>query len=145
MKVSKFITGALLILLGFIACNKEDEVDPVITCDQKVKISEYEFLNAPDDQLVIDTLEINGDCLKITFSSGGCDGESWEIKLIDSASVVYTDPPQRNLRLSLKNEELCDAWITKEITFDISALHLGTNNVILNIVNSGDQITFHYK
>jgi len=70
--------------------------------------------------------------------------QDWEIKLIDADTIIYSNPPERNLRLSLKNEELCDAVISKEITFDVSLLKLATNKIKLNILNSGDQILYIY-
>ena len=63
---------------------------------------------------------------------------------IDSEAILESNPPQRNLRLSLKNDELCQAFITKEITFDIDILQVDGNNVLLNLINSGDQILYEY-
>ena len=82
--------------------------------------------------------------LKINFSSGGCRGYTWELKLIDSEIILYSNPPQRNLRLSLKNEELCEAYITKELTFNVKKLRVDGNQIILNITNSDDQILYEY-
>lgn len=92
-------------------------------------------------------LEINDDCLKIKFSSSGCDGKTWETKLIDSVGIMESFPPQRNLRLSLKNEELCLRIVTKELTFDISNLKVDGNQVLLNVSNSNgqsEQILYEY-
>ena len=82
--------------------------------------------------------------MKINFSSSGCGGETWEIKLIDSEDIMESNPPQRNLRLSLKNEEVCLAIVTKELTFDISNLQVGGNRVQLNITNSEETILYEY-
>ena len=87
---------------------------------------------------------INDNCLKINFSSGGCNGDTWELKLIDSEDILESYPPQRNLRLSLKNEELCEAYITKELTFDISNLQVDGNKVQLNLTNSDKNILYEY-
>ncbi|GAA4275131.1 hypothetical protein GCM10022258_44270 [Aquimarina gracilis] len=124
------------------SCSNDDDVNT--NCDQLVEVSGEQFKNAPNDQHFINSVAINGDCLNISFSSGGCDGDSWEIKLIDSEVVLFSSPPQRNLRLSLKNEELCDAVITKEITFDIQALQVSGNQILLNIENFEDQISYEY-
>lgn len=132
-----------LILSLIIACINDD-VDEAHECDFKTYVSLDQYANAPNDKLTINQLDIDGECLRINFSSGGCDGESWEIKLIDSGNVYGEELPQRNLRLSLKNEELCEAYITKELTFDISGLKVGGNKVQLNLVNSGDSILFEY-
>ena len=92
----------------------------------------------------INSLKITENCLKINFSSSGCSGDTWELKLIDSEDILESNPVQRNLRLSLKNEELCLAFITKELSFDISNLQVDGNQVQLNITNSDDEILYEY-
>ena len=136
-------TVALLITLFVIsACSNND--DNTNDCDFSTVISAEQFKNAPNDHLTINSLEIEDGCLKINFSSSGCSGDSWKLKLIDSNIILKTDSPQRNLRLSLKNEELCEAYITKEMTFDISNIQVNGNQVLLNIENSDDQILYKY-
>lgn len=137
-----------IILLVFVACavtncSNDDDTNNN-DCNQQTIVSSEQYDNAPEDQLFINSVAIIGDCLSINFSSSGCDGDSWEVNLIDSEGVALSLPPQRSLRLSLKNEELCDAVITKEITFDISALQLGGNEVLLNLKNFEEQIRYRY-
>lgn len=126
----------ILTIIGIIIFNCDDNDERSNRCDANTLISATDYENAPSDQLAINSLEINGNCLKINFSSGGCDGNTWELKLIDSEDILKSNPPQRNLRLSLKNEELCEAYITKELTFDISNLQVDGNKVQLNLTNS---------
>ena len=140
MKTLNLILGIIIISLS--SCDKGD--DNSINCDKQVIISAAEYNTAPNDPLTINTLELNGDCLKINFSSTGCTGDTWELKLIDSEVILYLNPPQRDLRLSLKNEESCDAYITKELTFDVKTLRVDGNQIILNITNSDDQILYEY-
>jgi hypothetical protein len=64
--------------------------------------------------------------------------------LIDSEAILESNPPQRNLRLSLKNEESCEAIINKEVSFDISKLQVDGKKVLLNIFNSSGQILYEY-
>jgi hypothetical protein len=143
MKVLKLLWGPIVAGLLLASCNKEtDNLSAV--CDQSVIISSDKYTDAPNDPLTIVSTELNGDCLKINFASGGCSGNSWVVKLIDSGVVLYSNPPQRNLRLLLKNQELCDAYIGKEVTFDIKDLQVNGNKVLLNITNSGDQIFYEY-
>jgi hypothetical protein len=113
------------------------------TCDKDVIISQYEYENAPDDFLVIEDLSIQGNCLKIKFGSSGCSGDTWVEKLIDMGTIAYSDPIQRTLRLSLDNLEECEAWITKEISFNIKDLQLQGDNIVqLNV--SGQSILYEY-
>ena len=143
MKTLKLIFGLIIIAITIVSCNDENENQPS-NCDQAVLISADLYKNAPNDQLTINKVELTGDCLKISFAASGCSGNSWEVKLIDSGVTLYSNPPQQNLRLSLKNEELCKAFIGKEMTFDISKLQISGNRILLNITNSGDQILYEY-
>ncbi len=138
----KYILVLSLIVLSA-SCKKEDDNKP-ITCDQKVLISSSEYNTAPDDALHINSISLVDNCLKIEFGASGCSGSSWQLKLIDSEAVQKSEPPQRTLRLSLKNEELCEAYITKELSFDISELQIGGNKVILNIKDYAEQIEYNY-
>lgn len=139
----KKIIPLLCIAFAIISCSNDDDTNNS-SCNQETIVSAEQYDNAPEDQLFINSAAIIGDCLAINFSASGCDGDSWEVNLIDSEAVAFSLPPQRSLRLSLKNEELCDAVITKEITFDIRALRLGSNEVLLNIKNFEDQIRYRY-
>ncbi len=139
---------AVIILIGILinlgSCDKNKDSDLSIVCDKKVRISSQEFTDAPADPLTIVSAEITGDYLKIHFASGGCDGSKWELKLIDSGAVMYSDPPKRNIRLSLKNPEMCEAYIGKSCAFDISELQVPGNKILLNLTNSGTQILYEY-
>ena len=132
----------VLTVAVFSSCTKENDAE--VNCGSQVVISADKYITAPNDQLTINNLELNGDCLTINFSSGGCSGDTWELELIDAAIILESNPPQRNLRLSLKNEELCLAYITEEISFDLKDLQIDGNEILLNMTNSGDQILYEY-
>ena len=135
----------LLFIVGLLTnCDDNHDIKEPGNCDLNVIVDSDLYKNAPSDNLTINSMEITDDCLTINFSSSGCSGESWEIKLIDSESILESDPPQRNIRLSLKNEELCDAYITKELTFNIANLKVDGNRVILNLLNSDSSILYEY-
>jgi len=138
---------ALLILtvgLVLTACDMDTEGECWSACCQNVIINADEYKNAPDDELEIVNIRLEGDCLSIRFESSGCDGNSWGIKLIDSEAIMESYPPQRNLRLSLKNDEPCDAIVIKEMAFNVSNLRLEYDKILLNITNSGDQVLYEY-
>ncbi len=144
--MQKIIFTVLVSFFMLLSCRSDDDGSEdnnnISNCDDTILISKILFDTAPSDQLFINNLEIIGNCLTINFSSGGCDGNSWEVKLIDSEAILESNPPQRNLRLSLKNEELCLAFITKELSFDISSLRMIGSPVQLNITNSDDTILY---
>lgn len=129
-----------ILLLG---CTNGDEPGPN-GCDLGTVISQELYRKAPSDEATINSLEIEGDCMRINFSASGCSGESWKITLIDSGSILESDPPQRNLRFSLDNNELCEAFITKNLTFNIKNLRVEGGRVQLNLTNSGDQVLYEY-
>ena len=134
----------LLTAIVFASCDDDDHEMKISNCDQHVIVNSETYRDAPDDPLSINSLSIDEDCLTINFSSSGCDGNSWQLELIDADVILESNPPQRNLRLSLKNEELCLAQITMEVSFDISALRVDDNQVFLNITNSDDRILYEY-
>jgi hypothetical protein len=114
-----------------------------LSCNQGVIISPEEYENAPNDPFSITEITISGDCLNIKFSTSGCDGNTWIVKLIDSGNVAESYPCQRILRLSLDNKEECLAVPEKEISFDISDLQIvGNDKVILHV--SGQEILYEY-
>jgi len=112
-------------------------------CDQQVIISEEEYKNAPDSPLTISDMKITENCLKIKFSASGCSGNTWVAKLIDTGMVAESNPCQRTLRLSLDNKEMCEAYITKEISFDIEDLQIEGNDKVQLYV-SGIPILYEY-
>ena len=142
----KKIVFLALIAIAILNCSNNDGNgnEDSNNCDLETIINAEQYESAPYNPLNINSLEINDSCLKINFSSSGCSGETWELKLIDSEDILESNPPQRNLRLSLKNEELCEAYITNELTFDISSLKVDGSQVKLNITNDDDSILYDY-
>lgn len=133
----------IVISIFFVLISCNESTDSLSGCGKTVIISAKEYNNAPKDQLVINDLIIEVDCLKINFSSSGCDGSKWVVKLIDSGIIAELYPVQRTLRLSLDNPEACDAYISKEISFDIRKLRVeGNDKVWLNI--PGQSILYEY-
>ncbi|HLT94400.1 MAG TPA: hypothetical protein VKZ56_07550 [Membranihabitans sp.] len=112
-------------------------------CDGVAKVDQELFENSESSTLFIDEIQITENCLWVRYSASGCNGESWELELIGSEAVQYSLPPQRNIRFILKNNELCEAHITKEKTFDISALRSEGEAMLLNVINSEHQLMYH--
>jgi hypothetical protein len=135
----------VIVLLCFLSCNSDDSTNPNPNeCDFDTIINGEMYASAPSDELTINNLILEDNCLRINFSAGGCSGSTWKVKLIDSGGVGESNPPQRFLKLSLKNEEDCEAYITKELTFDITNLQVDGNQVILNITNSNESVLYQY-
>ena len=149
MKNLFFIAITLFAVGTFTACNDEQEDDNLLTCDQQTIINATEYQTATSEPVSIDSLEITGNCLSVTLSSGGCDGNSWQVRLVDSGSIAESLPPQRSLKLLLENQEVCLAYITKTISFDIQELEAeGEVSMLLNIADSNgenSQILYEYE
>lgn len=130
-----------LVFFLVLSCAKDDNFP---LADSTVLIDAKAYNSALSDNYFIQSIEIDGDFLTIKFSASGCDGKSWKVKLIDSGAVAKSIPPQRYLALSLENKELCDALITRELTFNISALRVGAESVWLNFKNFEEGILYEY-
>lgn len=128
-----------------VACDENDNGDKNSVDYNKIAIiSSEQYESAPNDVLTISSIEIINDSLKLNFSASGCGGDSWGLKLIDSGDIIESYPPQRSLRLSLKNDELCDAYFSKELIFCISNLKVDGDQVLLNLINSDKSILYKY-
>jgi len=129
-----------LVIFSFLSCEKVES-----NCDKQVEINNEKYNSAKQDVLIINELEIIDDCLHINFSASGCSGDSWKLELIDSGHVLYSNPPGRDLILSFENPEKCEAYITKDLTFDISVLKLKDSKVKLFIKNNRSLKSILYK
>lgn len=141
MKRSLFYLVLSFICFQLLSCSKDDDLP---LADSAVLIDSNAYNSALSDQYVILSIKMDRDFLIIKFGASGCDGESWNVKLIDSGAVAESNPPQRYLMLSLENNEICHAGITKEFVFDISALRVDGNRVWLNFKNFEEGILYEY-
>lgn len=136
------------ILLLFSSCSKENPESPTTNenkCGPGIIVSESEYSNAANDLLTIESVNVEGTCVHIQFSAMGCDGERWEIKLLDSSHSLDSDPARRYLRLSLNNDENCSKKIVKDTYFDLSALHGTADGAIeFTLMNSGSTFLYEY-
>ncbi|RLD49664.1 MAG: hypothetical protein DRJ05_20635, partial [Bacteroidetes bacterium] len=88
MKTLSLVVGTILVCLSFTSCEKEDHLT---NCGDQIVISADEYITAPNDQLTINNLELNGDCLTINFSSSGCSGDTWKLELIDASIILESN------------------------------------------------------
>lgn len=129
------------------SCEKEAEsieLSAQSSCDQVAIVDQDLYDNAPSSQLTIEEIEIVDDCLRVRFSASGCSGESWKLRLIGSEQVNYSQPPQRDIRFVLENDELCQAYFTKEMTFDITALRSNGEAMLLNVIDSEQGLLYNH-
>ncbi len=94
------------------------------------------------DMLVINDLKIEGSIITASVShSGGC--KDHDIQLFAKSGILKSNPPQLNLFFSHNaNSDLCEAYITRTIKFNLSRVkdYLGSvggfQKIILNFYNT---------
>lgn len=83
-------------------------------------------------------IDVSGNCISFDLTASGCDGDSWEVKMIDAQIIAYTNPISKDFKVEFKNSELCTAIFTKQYYFDLLSIQESTDSIIkLNIVNAG--------
>ena len=103
-----------------------------------------QYVNAPKDDFQFVDVKIDGNCLEVTFSyGGGC--EEVEMKLIGRESIMKSNPPQRTIRMSLKDEDNCEALVTTTRIYDLTPFReSGGNEIILRMDGWDDFISYKY-
>lgn len=136
MKKCLFILIAFAV---FSACNKEDSTDK-----EQLIVSMSQFEDAPKDPFQFKKVTLVGDCLTIIINYGGGCGEVKAL-LIDSGGVDDSLPVQRYLRLSFEDDDLCEALVEKEFTFDLEPIKINSENQIkMNLEGWNVPILYSY-
>ena len=129
----------------FASCGEDDfTLIGDINCEVPGIVDQDQFSNASSDEFDIVDVMLDGDCLEIEFSAGGCTGDTWELKFVGSEALDDSNPLQRSVRLILKNEEFCQAIVSKIVNFDISDFKVSGGNVILNLEGYDEGILYEY-
>lgn len=133
-------------LLLFTSCEEsnsvEEEDNSSSNCNSEVLVSASEYASSESDDFTINSIEINGDCVEVNYSASGCDGSTWKTRFIDSEQILESFPIQRNLVFELTDNEECEAFITKTVSFDVSELKVEDEEVILNITNTQSSVRY---
>ncbi|MBW2962824.1 hypothetical protein [Mesonia aestuariivivens] len=136
-------------LIGLLyACQEDDDNNVIIktnTCGESIIIDAENYNNAESDAVTITDITIDNDCLIVSFSSSGCDGNTWITQLIDSEAILESNPPQRKLRIILNNNEACLAVITKQKVFDLTELQIAeSNSIFLKFDSLDEEFLYEY-
>lgn len=148
MKLFKIITVITLVLGSIVSCDTSDDPgdiqNTINDCDFEVIVdkNEYSFLDADDFEL--SKLAIADNCFSFKLTASGCDGSSWDVRLIDADSLRNTNPTQRNLKVDFSNEEECTSIVSKTYSVDIEKLQIKGDSVHLNIINADKEISYDY-
>ena len=138
--------STLIILITFVlvfSCKKDDDN---LVSGSKLLIGKKYFNDYPKDSNMISNAKISGDILTITFSASCCSTEKWITNLVGSETILYSNPPQRDIRLSFRNQNpVCDMFCGKTVQFDITPTKLeNTNTIKLNLTGWGSQLIYNY-
>ena len=89
MKMSVLNLAIVSVLGLFISCSEDDDItdNDISLCDSTVVIDSEQFENTSTDEVTINSVAIENDCLTVNFSAGGCNGDTWMTELI---AVSYT-------------------------------------------------------
>lgn len=124
-------------------CDEDNEVQ--VPCGQTVVVDSGFYETAESDMYEIVDVHIEENCLIVNLSASGCDGTTWSLVLVDSGNVAESLPEQRYLKLVFSNAEECDAVVSQERSFDLTAIRIiGSNEIILNIEGLDESLNYMY-
>lgn len=132
----------LMAVLAFVSCSEADEKDFNNCTNSCVVIDQNLYNNTSSANYGILDVRLNGDLLTVNISSGGCDGSRWIVNLVDANQILESNPIQRNIKISLVNNEDCLAVVSKDFTFNIKELKGNQPEVILNLEGWDTQIKY---
>ena len=124
-------------------CDEDDEARG--SCGPAAVIAPSFYNSSESNGFDILNAEIFDNCLTVEFSSGGCDGSSWSLVLVDSGAIAESNPEQRYLKFIFDNAEECEALLTQTRSFDLVNIQLdGRDTVLLNIEGIDGLLTYTY-
>ena len=134
-------------IILILSCNSEGDNSTIENnCDFTSEIILEEDFNAINtSNYGIIEVELNGDCLEITFGSSGCGTDLWEENLYSTDAFYNVFPLQRDVKMELINDETCLAFFQKTVSFDLTPFQIdGQSDLPLNINGWNEQITYGY-
>ena len=134
-------------IILILSCNSENDNSTIENnCDFTSEIILEEDFNAINtSNYGIIEVELNGDCLRITFGSSGCGTDLWEENLYSTDAFYNVFPLQRDVKMELINDEACLAFFQKTVSFDLTPFQIdGQSDLPLNINGWNEQITYEY-
>jgi len=135
----------IAISFGLLLSNCEKTKDDTFINDDRTIIVDNDlYIIAPDDEFEFDNVQIINDSIHLTIRYGGGCGEV-EFKLIDSEAIMESNPVQRNIRLSFRDEDTCEAYLTAELTFDLTPIRVsGASRVSINLEGWPKPLIYNY-
>lgn len=142
---TKLIVVGVVFFSLLVSCDEEEDIcNCYLPCGDAVIVNANLYGQDPSSMFSVIEAEITGDCLFLTVSSSGCDGNNWGADLFSTepqvASVVTAD-----VRMDLINQEACLAVISKDFMFDLQLLQVaGENSVLINLDGWDETLVYNY-
>ena len=137
MNIKNSIILVLLSTTLFIGC-KEDESEVLESNCPEITLNNYNTIWT-DDYYIINEVSVNDlEELELNIShSGGC--QEHEYLLLQEPVFCGTPPIYITIMLSHNaNEDACEAWITRDLCFDISSIYsvYNTDEITVGLMNT---------
>ena len=126
----------------FTACN-EQVILPDNDCPKYKELGYINRDSLKTDRFLVQAVNIEGDCLRLTLQySGGC--AEHEVNLVLMIPECGTPPlPSPTFEISHDaNGDMCEAWITKDYSFNISGIReegKHKTDFVLNVRNAAGE------
>jgi hypothetical protein len=135
--MKKVIISIVLATALFVACQKQNDLkSESLECKAYTNLYFSNYDSLKNDPITVDTLFVDGDCLKIKVNYGGCttDHPVDLAYIYPKCGTPPLPPPTFEIRHNSRGE-LCKMLVTNELSFDLKPLRTDDHDHVLFIVN----------
>jgi len=131
--MKKVIISIIFASALFVACQKQDDLkSESFECKAYTDLYFNNYDSLKNDPITVDTLFVDGDCLKMKVNYGGCTTDH-PIDLAymhPSCGTPPLPPPTFWIRHDSRGE-LCKMLVTNELSFDLTPLRDENENQVI--------------
>ncbi|MDA8930292.1 hypothetical protein N9J07_02785 [Bacteroidia bacterium] len=145
--MTKLDTATFIFFLIITCTSGCSEKEPTSShCDRSVIVSDRNYNKANDNSdFSIEEVSITSNCMIITYNyGGGCGNINTSLVAGENTTQNTLNLPQRELKLSIDDNDNCKALIQTSEEFDISALQGEGNLTILKLHKWDTDINYTY-
>ena len=127
----------------FLSSCKSDCVLPD-DCEEALEQDTHRYENAITDDFDFSAVEVDGDCLVLTVRyGGGCGTVDFDLVAIEGSR--FSLPPQVPMRLILDDDDPCEAYLAKELSFSLVPLRdQGAGTLMLDLEGWEEMLEYQY-
>jgi len=139
----KVILSLLVSILCCCACSESCDLDS--SCGLIPEIDPVIFESNIAHPTGFSSVSLVDDCLTLRVSNVGCDGSTWEVRLIDNGVITYEGIPKRKLKFMLDSSEPCLDLVSREFSFDLCPLRIEDEVCLfIDLVGYHRVLGYHY-